>query len=104
MINKNSYNKLVRDKIPELLDSKGVFYEKRIAGKEEYKQELFKKLKEEFEEFWEEKNTEELADIIEVVNAIKKLPEFKDVEKLRLKKLKERGGFRKKIILKGEKS
>jgi predicted house-cleaning noncanonical NTP pyrophosphatase (MazG superfamily) len=49
------------------------------------------------------KNEEELADIIEVVEALKKLPEFVNVEEIRIKKLKERGGFEKKIIIKGEK-
>lgn len=68
-----NYNKLVRDRIPEILDGKGVPYEKRIASPAEYQEELVKKL------------TEEV------------------VEKLRLKKLKERGGFNERIILKGKK-
>lgn len=97
------YNKLVRDKIPEVLDLKGIVYEKRIATQEEYRAELIKKLKEEVGEFIEEENTEELADIIEVINALKKLPEFKDVEEVRKKKFTDKGGFEKRIILKGEK-
>lgn len=36
------YNKLVRDKIPEMLDAKGISYEKRVASEEEYKIELIK--------------------------------------------------------------
>ncbi|MFA5773639.1 MAG: nucleoside triphosphate pyrophosphohydrolase [Candidatus Paceibacterota bacterium] len=98
-----SYNKLVRDNIPEYLDSKGISYKKRIANKEEYKEELIKKLDEEIKEFMEIKNTEELADITEVIEALKKLPEFANVEEIRLKKFKEKGGFEKKVILKGEK-
>lgn len=98
-----SYNKIVRDNIPEYLDSKGITYEKRIADTEEYKEELIKKLDEEIKEFMEVKNSEELADIIEVVEALKKLPEFSDVEEVRIKKLNKKGGFEKKIILKGEK-
>lgn len=97
------YNKLVRDKIPEYLDSKGISYEKRIASTEEYKEELIKKLDEEIKEFMEAKNAEELADILEVVEALKKLPEFSNVEEIRIKKLQDRGSFEKKIILKGEK-
>jgi len=97
------YNKLVRDKIPENLDSKGISYEKRIASPEEYKEELFKKLNEEINEFLEAKNVEELADIQEVIDAIKKLPEFSDFDSIKAKKLEEKGGFEKKIILKGEK-
>jgi predicted house-cleaning noncanonical NTP pyrophosphatase (MazG superfamily) len=98
-----SYNKLVRDKIPEILDVKGVTYEKRIASYEEYKAELMKKLAEEVAEFSEAGEAEELADVIEVVEALRKLPEYADVEALRLKKLEERGGFDARIILKGEK-
>ena len=97
------YNKLVRDKIPEILDSRGIFYEKRIANDSDYKEELIRKLEEEIGEFIEAKNAEELADILEVISAIKKLPEFKDVEKVKEKKLEEKGGFEKRIILKGEK-
>ncbi|MEI7688623.1 MAG: nucleoside triphosphate pyrophosphohydrolase [Candidatus Nomurabacteria bacterium] len=97
------YNKLVRDKIPEMLDNKGISYEKRIASDDEYKIELIKKLDEEVKEFLEENITEELADIIEVVEALKRLPEYSDVEEVRIQKLKDRGGFDKKIILKGEK-
>jgi predicted house-cleaning noncanonical NTP pyrophosphatase (MazG superfamily) len=98
-----SYNKLVRDRIPEILDAKGVVYEKRIASPEEYKIELIKKLTEEVNEFSEAGEPEELADVIEVVEALKRLPEYADVEALRLKKLQDRGGFDERIILKGEK-
>ena len=98
-----SYNKLVRDKIPEILDKKGVHYEKRIASTEEYKVELIKKLGEEVQEFLEAGDIEELADVVEVVEALKELPEYKDIEETRLKKRDERGGFDQKIILKGQK-
>lgn len=97
------YNKLVRDKIPEILDKKGISYEKRIANDEEYKIELIKKLKEEVEEFMLEGSVEELADVLEVVDAIKKLPEYVNVEELKNSKREERGGFDERIILKGEK-
>lgn len=98
-----SYNKLVRDKIPEILDGKGISYEKRIASSEEYKEELIKKLSEEVSEFEEAGDPEELADVLEVIEELRKLPEYQNVEALRLKKLAERGGFSEKIILKGEK-
>ena len=97
------YNKLVRDKIPEFLDSKNIPYEKRIANEEEFQEELIKKLDEEIKEFLEAKNVHELADILEVIEVLKKLPEFRDVEKTRKEKFEERGGFEKRIILKGEK-
>jgi len=99
-----SYNKLVRDKIPEILDSKRIPYEKRIASLEEYKIELIKKLEEEIREFTEAGDPEELADVIEVIEALRKLPEYENVEELRRKKSEERGSFEQRIILKGEKS
>ena len=98
-----TYNKLVRDKIPEILDKKGITYEKRIASKKEYKIALIKKLEEETQEFQEEGSPEELADVLEVVKALLKLPDYKNVEKIRIQKEKERGSFNKKIILKGSK-
>lgn len=95
------YNKLVRDKIPEILDTKGVVYEKRTATEEEYKIELIRKLREELEEFEVAGDVEELADVIEVIEALKLLPEYVDVEGVRKKKKEECGGFGEKIILKG---
>ena len=100
---KKQYNKLVRDKIPDYLKRKGISFEERIASDEEYRIELFKKLQEEIKEFSEANDIEELADILEVIDAIKKLPEFDNVTEVKNKKFKEKGGFEKRIILKGEK-
>ncbi len=58
------YNKLVRDKIPQILDGKGVPYEKRIASPEEYRAELIKKLVEESAKLAEKGDPLELADVI----------------------------------------
>lgn len=98
-----SYNKLVRDKIPEILDEKGISYEQRIASDEEYRDELIKKLVEEVEEFVEDESVEELGDVIEVINSLKTLPEYNGVENAREEKLNKKGGFEKRFILKGEK-
>ncbi len=98
-----TYNKLVRDKIPEILDKKQIPYEKRIANDEEFKIELVKKLEEEMKEFQVENSIEELADILEVVDALKKLPEYANVVELQNQKREDRGGFEDRIILKGEK-
>lgn len=95
------YNKLVRDKIPEYLDSINISYEKRIASDEEYKEELIKKLQEELDEFKKAKTPDELADILEVIEALKELKEFKNTEKIRLSKLENKGGFKNKFIVKG---
>ena len=97
------YNKLVRDKIPEIHDAKGIDYIKSIANDEDYFTELVKKLNEEIEEFNEDLSMEELADGIEVIESLKLLPRYTDVESVRKSKLEEKGGFEKRIILKGEK-
>lgn len=98
-----SYDKLVRDNIPEILDAKGVAYEQRFASPEEYKIELMKKLGEECAEFSAAGDPEELADVVEVIDALRRLPEYAEVEAIRQKKREERGGFDKGIILKGQK-
>lgn len=96
------YNKLVRDRIPEILDAKGIPYDLRIAEDAEYKTELIKKLVEEAAEFSEVSSVEELSDVLEVISALQTLPEYADVESVRALKREERGGFDKKIILRGE--
>ncbi len=98
------YNKLVRDKIPEQLREKGISYEnERIASEEEYKEELIKKVDEESREFLADKSVEELADLLEVIRALEKLPEYANLEQVRQAKYDDKGGFTKRIILKGEK-
>ncbi len=98
------YEKLVRDNMPDILDQKGVPYERIDASPERYKEELIKKLLEEVTEFLKSGgDIEELADTVEVIEALKQIPEYQDVESVRLKKREERGGFDKRIILKGEK-
>jgi len=96
------YNKLVRDKIPEIIKSKGKTPLTYIADDKEYKEKLKKKLHEEVEEFTSSEDKEELADILEVIYAICKSKniKFEGLEKIRKEKQKERGGFRDKIILK----
>ena len=62
---------------------------------------LIAKLQEEVEEFSEDQSEEELADIYEVLEAILEAKSFpkENVEDVRLKKLEERGGFKKRLIL-----
>ncbi len=98
-----TYDKLVRDRIPEILDGKGVPYEKRVATAEEYRAELIKKLAEETAEFSVAGAPEELADVLEVILALRKLPEYAAVEDLRVRKAAAKGTFDQRLILKGEK-
>jgi len=95
------YNKLVRDKIPEIIKNKGAVPIAHIADDEEYWQKLKEKLQEEVDEFLKDSNEEELADILEVIYAICDFKNFdkEKLELLRKKKTEERGGFKDKIIL-----
>jgi predicted house-cleaning noncanonical NTP pyrophosphatase (MazG superfamily) len=95
------YHKLVRDKIPEIIKKKGKIPIIHIANEKEYWKGLKRKLREEVNEFLKNFNEEELADILEIIYAICDLKKIdkKGLEKLRKKKAKERGEFKKKIIL-----
>lgn len=90
--------KLVRDLIPEIIKNDGSTPRTHIASDEEYEQKLKEKLQEEVDEFLQNPSAEELADILEVIHALRD-HKFKDVESLRQKKAEERGSFKNKIIL-----
>ena len=64
------YNKLVRDKIPSIIESQGKTPKVCILDDDAYALALERKLDEEVGEFHKEKNPEELADILEVVSAL----------------------------------
>jgi len=96
------YNKLVRDKIPDLIKQKGSTPVIKIASDEEYLGKLIEKFKEESDEFLKEFSEEELADLLEVIYAIcdfKKINR-ENLEILRKEKSEKRGSFKNKIILK----
>jgi len=93
------YNKLIRDRIPEIIEASGKSYEVRKLDATAYKQRLREKLLEEGHEVLEAANkatlVEELADVLEVFEAMLKaeglsLDEVKDKQ---LTKRQERGGF-----------
>ena len=98
------YNKLVRDKIPEIMIGKGCKPVTRILNNEEYILELNKKLLEEVNEYLESGEVLELADITEVLLAILKVKglSFKEFERIRLDKVDKRGAFDEKIFLEYE--
>ena len=95
------YNKLVRDKIAEIIKSEGRIARYRILNNNEYKQELNKKLQEEVKEYLDDNKIEELADIVEVIYGILNSMDISIVEfeKIRIKKQEETGAFNKKIFL-----
>lgn len=95
------YNKLVRDKIPEIIAAKGGKAEIRILSDEEYRVFLEDKLDEEVGEYHRDKNAEELADILEVVYALAASIGCSREQLMEIyqKKHDQRGGFSEKILL-----
>jgi len=95
------YNKLVRDRIPEIIRAKGGACKTRILSDEEYKDALDKKLGEELAEYLDSHDPEELADLLEVIYARAALQELcpADLEQIRAQKANKRGGFGDKILL-----
>ncbi len=95
------YNKLVRDKIPEIIKQDNSIPTTHIADDKEYWDKLKNKLKEEVDEFLKESTEEELADILEIVYAIRDHMKInpEKLEEIRKQKAQKRGGFKKKIIL-----
>lgn len=95
------YNKLVRDKIPNIIYQDGKVAVFHTAPPLEYFFNLTKKLGEEAQEFTTTPSPEELVDVLEVVYALSKYLRISrpELEKLRKQKIRERGGFTKRIML-----
>ncbi len=95
------YNKLVRDRIPEIILKNGEKPKTRILSDQEYIKELNIKLREEMEEYFESGDIEELADVFEVIKGILKYKGISilEFEKITIAKAKKRGGFQEKIYL-----
>ncbi|MBX4262358.1 nucleoside triphosphate pyrophosphohydrolase [Clostridium estertheticum] len=96
-----TYNKLVRDKIPEIIKSSGKNFDTHYAKKEEILPLLETKLNEEVSEYLEAKNLEELADVMEVLFGLANALGYsqEDLINKRNEKKEERGGFEKGIVL-----
>ena len=97
-----TYNKLVRDLIPEVIKKSGKECDIEIANMEQRTGLLEAKLMEEVNEYLEDKNLEELADVMEVLFGLAHNLGYSEEDLLnkRKEKLEERGGFKKGIILK----
>ncbi|WML48480.1 nucleoside triphosphate pyrophosphohydrolase [Neobacillus sp. PS3-34] len=99
------YNKLVRDLIPQVIDSNVKKFSTKILNEEEYIKELKKKAYEELEEYMSADNhedaLEELADVLEVVHALAEYhgASFESVEEIRTQKVEKRGGFKERVFL-----
>ena len=95
------YNKLVRDKIPEIIAQQGESANIRVLSDKEYTAALEQKLDEETREFHKERNLEELADILEVVYALADDLGYTKDELLDMynQKHEKRGGFQNRFFL-----
>lgn len=96
-----TYNKLVRDRIPEIIEASGAECKTKILSDEGYLKMIDAKLDEELAEYHVDQNIEELADLIEVIRAatIARGYTLEELETARAKKAEKRGGFEKKIFL-----
>lgn len=96
-----AYNKLVRDKIPDIISEQGLSCDFRMLTDAEYLEALDKKLDEELAEYHESGNIEELADLLEVIYAIgiAKKCSIGSLDQIRLNKIRDRGSFNRKIML-----
>lgn len=97
-----AYNKLVRDRIPEIIENDGKTCRIEILTDEEYIKKVDAKLDEELAEYHKDHNIEELADLMEVIYAaaIARGYSVEELEAVRKKKLQKRGAFVKRILLK----
>ena len=96
------YDKLVRDKIPEIIKADGKECTIEVVDSKLKYELLEMKLKEEVNEFLEDKNLEELADVMEVLFGLADSLGYseEDLLKKRDEKKVERGGFKEGIVLK----
>ena len=96
-----TYAKLIRDRIPEIIEQAGKKPVTRVISEEEMEKALKEKLKEEVEEFIESDQIEEIADILEVLEAIAMHRGIDRalIERLKADKKEERGGFEKRLML-----
>ena len=96
------YHKLVRDRIPEIIENGGKHCVTEILSESDYILMLETKLNEELAEYQESKNMEELADLLEVMQALVKAKgrNWDQIEYIRKEKADKRGGFEKRILLK----
>lgn len=101
---RKTYNKLIRDRIPEIMDAQNIDYRVKVMTDSEYRQALLDKLLEEAQEVKQATPGEivkELADVQEVMHALMEAvgvtPE--EVNEAQGKRRQERGGFREKLML-----
>lgn len=95
------YHKLIRDRIPEIIEKDGKRCVYSVLSREDYLSLLDLKLNEELAEYQESKSMEELADLLEVIRAVAAArgSSIEEVEQIRIQKAEKRGGFEKRLLL-----
>ena len=95
------YNKLVRDKIPQIIAANGNTCTTQVLSREEYLWKLDEKLTEELQEYQQSKSLEELADLLEVMEAtvLARGYSWQELLAVRDRKREKRGGFTQRILL-----
>ncbi|HDR7606577.1 nucleoside triphosphate pyrophosphohydrolase [Bacillus mycoides] len=100
-----TYNKLIRNKIPQVIKSNGKTPTTRTLNEDEYIKEICKKTQEELAEYIEAKTKpdklEELSDLLELINALAEYEgtTLEEINNIRKKKVEERGGFSNRVFL-----
>lgn len=98
---KKVYNKLIRDRIPEIIAATGKTAQIRVLSDEEYADALERKLTEEVSEYLESKEPMELADVLEVIEALAEnagIP-FEELLAIKAEKRRTNGAFQKRLFL-----
>ena len=98
---RTTYNKLVRDRIPEIIEASGKRCKVQVLDDEEYLRMIDAKLDEELAEYHKDQNIEELADLLEVIYAAVSARGYdvKQLEEVRAAKAEKRGRFQKRLLL-----
>ena len=98
---KKNYNKLVRDRIPEIIEAGGNTCTVQVLSDKDYLTMLDAKLTEELAEYHADGNPEELADLLEVIYAAAQARgvSVEALEEIRAAKAQKRGAFQKKLLL-----
>lgn len=96
-----THNKLIRDRIPEIIEASGKICKITILDNEEYLRMIDAKLDEELAEYHQDQNIEELADLLEVIYAAAQARGYTldELESVRKGKAEKRGAFNKRIFL-----
>ena len=96
-----SYHKLIRDKIPEIIERSGKICRTEILDDADYLKLLDEKLTEELSEYQESNSLEELADLLEVMEAVVTARGYswEQLQTVKAEKKAARGGFAEKLLL-----